>query len=133
MVLLVATSTDSCTDCKVVFVSRSIGARDLSSHIEALTRLATERSCKLRLLIVLGRQVENGVPDTESYEAFTRRAELLSGGVEQLRREEESVLASDMLNMQFTSGMLNSAWSCAYMTNLDTRHNRKPQSSYAYP
>jgi len=123
----------------VVFVSRRIGKRNLASHIEALSELAAKRSCRLRHIVLLGQEQERGEeqPCVEAYPAFLRRARSIFGSEDQLRRAEAGVQATDILNLQFTSGMCVRTHAAAYPCSgadpsNNNRHDGQPQSGDAH-
>ncbi|KAI9925758.1 hypothetical protein ASPWEDRAFT_158213 [Aspergillus wentii DTO 134E9] len=87
------------TSCKLVFIAKRIGQRDLSSHAEMLRGLP-----ELDRVVCL----EGTLDQVQSYNAFTsnRHSVFMKDAI--LHRAEKMVTPSDILNLQFTSGTTGS-------------------------
>ncbi|KAK1059084.1 hypothetical protein LTR74_012876 [Friedmanniomyces endolithicus] len=87
--------------CETVFISKTIGKKDLRQHIEALGCMQSQGL--LKTIVVFGEDstVYHGV---ESHTRFLLRAQNTSVTEDGLEREERAVRATDVLNLQFTSG-----------------------------
>lgn len=94
-------TADMNLDCKILFVSSHVGARSLVEH----TKLIYESNLDLPLLrrIVYLTEDVSTYPkiDSQTYSAFTSSSSVVES---RLTEAEAKVSATDVLNMQFTSG-----------------------------
>lgn len=95
-------------DCRAVFIASTIGKRDMKAHIEALARTLLQRNGRLKNVVVIG----DNAPDEdgfETYKEFLGRAQSIFVSEATFRRAQKAVKATDVLNLQFTSGITSFA------------------------
>lgn len=94
--------------CKAVFVAPSIGKRKMTEHIKALVQLIERGEGVLRNIILLDdkiSEIDGTSTGVETYSQFLLRAQSIYMSEQGFKREERHVKATDILNLQFTSGM----------------------------
>lgn len=91
------------SECVAVFIASTIGKRDMSRHIEALSESLRKQEGELKNVIIFGSDYpkQDGF---ETYNGFLQRAQSIFVRNSDLRREENAVKGTDVLNLQFTSG-----------------------------
>ncbi|KAL6230264.1 hypothetical protein BDW75DRAFT_76384 [Aspergillus navahoensis] len=116
------------SSCKVVFISPSIGDKNLAAHIDVLRGREPRNPSlpELTSLVLLGHCAPNrdsGV-EIQEYKAFTARglSVFLSSFV--LKRAERKVQPDDVLNLQFTSGTTGSPKAAA-LTHVNLVNNAR--------
>lgn len=96
-----------CIACKLVFIAPEIGARSLQSHIRGLRGDASVNPLlpELRRVVSIGSTDDgsNGV-QLQTYNAFTSSSQVTTPSA--LDQAERLVKPEDILNLQFTSGIV---------------------------
>jgi hypothetical protein len=88
--------------CKILFMAASIGPKDLSDHMSLMCNSLTDLR---RLVLFSGDFQSRSGSEVVQYNAFVFNGNSIFMNDARLRRAEVGVQASDVLNVQFTSGL----------------------------
>lgn len=92
----------SLIECKLLCIAKSIGKKSLADHLEFIRHNATMLE---KIIIFSDDQTESrNTADMLPYDVFMRQGLTAAKEKSLLRQREASVLASSLLNLQFTSG-----------------------------
>ncbi|CCF34428.1 4-coumarate-CoA ligase [Colletotrichum higginsianum] len=92
------------SDCRLLFIAPQIGPKVLSSHLQAVLDVPPGNS-RLKQIVCLQKfDNPNQGAICESYNAFFNRGQSIFMNDSVLKRAARKVRATDVLNLQFTSG-----------------------------
>ncbi|KAK6214905.1 4-coumarate-CoA ligase [Colletotrichum tabaci] len=92
------------SDCRLLFIAPQIGPKVLSQHLQAVLDVPPENSQLKQIVCLQKFDNPNQGVICESYNAFFNRGQSIFMNDSVLKRAARKVRATDVLNLQFTSG-----------------------------